>query len=93
MQRRPVWVNRVTLTARSELPLLLRVSDAGRSRRCGLHRGRRPKALTKADFEHRSKMTCLNSGASFEQRVGAQDHSGRYFEPERLGRFEVDDHL
>jgi hypothetical protein len=26
------------------LPLLLRVSDAGRSQRCGLHRGRRPKA-------------------------------------------------
>src|SRR5712664_1466217 len=25
--------------------LLLRVSDAGRSRRCGLHRGRRPKAF------------------------------------------------
>jgi hypothetical protein len=24
---------------------VLRVSDAGRSRRCGLHRGRRPKAL------------------------------------------------
>ena len=28
-----------------EGPLLLRVSDAGRSRRCGLHRGRRPKAF------------------------------------------------
>src|SRR6476620_8555043 len=25
--------------------LLLRVSDAGRSQRCGLHRGRRPKAF------------------------------------------------
>jgi len=30
---------------RRRLPLLLRVSDAGRSRRCGLHRGRRPKAF------------------------------------------------
>src|SRR6202158_2660735 len=27
------------------LPSLLRVSDAGRSQRCGLHRGRRPKAF------------------------------------------------
>ena len=26
-------------------PLMLRVSDAGRSQRCGLHRGRRPKAF------------------------------------------------
>ena len=25
---------------------LLRVSDAGRSQRCGLHRGRRPKAFS-----------------------------------------------
>jgi hypothetical protein len=25
--------------------MLLRVSDAGRSQRCGLHRGRRPKAV------------------------------------------------
>src|SRR5258708_29341701 len=29
----------------AERPLLLRVSDAGRSQRCGLHRGRRPKAF------------------------------------------------
>src|SRR6202011_2469594 len=28
-----------------EGPVLLRVSDAGRSQRCGLHRGRRPKAF------------------------------------------------
>src|SRR5712671_7593242 len=27
------------------LPTMLRVSDAGRSQRCGLHRGRRPKAF------------------------------------------------
>src|SRR5712664_3313590 len=29
----------------TRLPSLLRVSDAGRSQRCGLHRGRRPKAF------------------------------------------------
>ena len=31
--------------AYEEGPVLLRVSDAGRSQRCGLHRGRRPKAF------------------------------------------------
>src|SRR5229473_2595912 len=38
------------MTCRSEKErlLLLRVSDAGRSQRCGLHRGRRPKASTEA---------------------------------------------
>src|SRR5712671_240777 len=33
------------ICSQREFRLLLRVSDAGRSRRCGLHRGRRPKAF------------------------------------------------
>ena len=34
-----------SILLRRMIPEVLRVSDAGRSRRCGLHRGRRPKAF------------------------------------------------
>jgi hypothetical protein len=33
------------------------------------------------------------SADSFNQLIGAQDQAGRNFEPERLRRLEVDDHL
>jgi hypothetical protein len=38
----------------AESTQMMRVSDAGRSRRCGLHRGRRPKALTHIGSRDRS---------------------------------------